>query len=114
MAHGAIGYGAQFKNEAAFHAQQCIEKAIKAYLAFHRIRFRKTHYMDELIKLVRKADREIAESLVDLDRFTAYATAYRYPDSVVKAITFAKAKSEVKVAKRIYDRLIKEIESQTN
>ena len=34
--------------EALFHAQQCAEKAIKAFLTWHQISFKKTHDLDEL------------------------------------------------------------------
>jgi HEPN domain-containing protein len=34
-----------------FHAQQCVEKYLKAYLFFHQKYFRKTHNIAELIEL---------------------------------------------------------------
>jgi hypothetical protein len=37
--------------EALFHAQQCAEKAIKAFLTWHQISFKKTHGLDELKQL---------------------------------------------------------------
>ena len=36
---------------AAFHAQQCAEKALKSLLTFHDIRAGKTHNIDDLLKL---------------------------------------------------------------
>lgn len=33
-----------------FHAQQCAEKALKAYLVYHTITFRRSHDLAELVK----------------------------------------------------------------
>lgn len=35
-------------NDVAFHAQQCAEKAMKAFLVYHERPFRKTHNLTEL------------------------------------------------------------------
>ena len=37
----------------AFHCQQSVEKYLKAYLVRHQIEFRKTHDLDELLKLAK-------------------------------------------------------------
>lgn len=34
-----------------FHAQQCAEKYLKAYLVYHKVEFEKTHDLRELILL---------------------------------------------------------------
>lgn len=109
LAYGAIGYGMHFKNEAAFHAQQCIEKTMKGYLAFHAVRAAKIHDIAELAKLIKKIDAKLAVTFRNADQITAYAVAYRYPDSQVKPITFRTAKAAVNQAKRVYDRLYKEV-----
>src|ERR1700677_4016694 len=57
MAFGALQYGNHFKNEAAFHSQQCVEKAMKGYLAFHRVRPPPTHDLVELARLIKKIDK---------------------------------------------------------
>ena len=61
-----------------FHAQQCIEKYIKAFLTVQGIEFAKTHNIRVLMELIP------AESRPDLDRMwqdrlTDYATSARYP-----------------------------------
>ena len=40
----------------AFHAQQAVEKFIKAYLVKNQIEFRKTHDIAELINLIETKD----------------------------------------------------------
>jgi HEPN domain-containing protein len=37
---------------ALFHAQQAVEKCLKAALAFHEVAYRKTHDLDELVDRV--------------------------------------------------------------
>lgn len=63
-----------------FHAQQSAEKAIKGYLAFHKIRFPKTHDMEILILLVGKHDTALSQELEPAKILTEYAVAYRYPE----------------------------------
>jgi len=40
----------------AFHAQQAVEKFIKAYLVKNQIEFRKTHDIGKLINLIETKD----------------------------------------------------------
>ncbi len=61
-----------------FHAQQVIEKYIKALLTLHNIPFPKTHSIGKLIQLLPPAVRfPLSED--EQDRFTEYATTARYP-----------------------------------
>ena len=64
---------------AAFHAQQCAEKALKGLLTFHDVRAGKTHDISNLLKLS-------VSALPDLEQFkdragvlTTYAVDSRYP-----------------------------------
>ena len=66
-----------------YHSQQAIEKSIKSILAYHDIKFRKTHDIDLLLTLCKDflpsdfagLDKEKA------DRVTSYASDSRYPES---------------------------------
>ena len=64
---------------AAFHAQQCAEKALKGLLTFQDVRAGKTHDISNLLKLS-------VSALPDLEQFkdragvlTTYAVDSRYP-----------------------------------
>ena len=65
--------------DVAFHCQQAAEKALKAFLVWHDVPFRKTHSIEE----IGEACLTIDETLRDLvDRavpLTEYAWRYRYP-----------------------------------
>lgn len=64
-----------------FHMQQYVEKYLKGYLVFHKIDFRKTHDIAELIELCKHASEDF-ETLynLDADSLTVYAAEIRYPD----------------------------------
>jgi HEPN domain-containing protein len=63
----------------AFHAQQAVEKALKAFLIWHELRFRWTHDLSELLKLCRSLDEEFDDFHDVADLLTPYAAAARYP-----------------------------------
>lgn len=64
-----------------FHMQQYVEKYLKGYLVFHKIDFRKTHDIAELIEFCKRVsgDFEVLYSL-ETDSLTVYAAEIRYPD----------------------------------
>ena len=64
---------------AAFHAQQCAEKVLKALLTFHNIRAGKTHEIDNLIGLSKPVLAELAQFEDQAGALTAYAVDSRYP-----------------------------------
>ncbi len=64
-----------------FHAQQAVEKILKAVLAFVLVRYRRTHDLAELIDLLR--DKELLplpEELEEVRRLTPFADEFRYGD----------------------------------
>jgi HEPN domain-containing protein len=81
-----------------FHAQQCIEKYIKALLVLGGIDFPKTHDLEELIRLLGKSAR-ISITAEELDMLTDYATGARYPGW--GDISLAEARKAVRIAKRV-------------
>ncbi len=62
-----------------FHAQQAAEKALKALLVRHQVRFGKTHEMGALLELAEQAAPGIREQLADAEALTPYAVDARYP-----------------------------------
>lgn len=63
IAKACLEQSSEFKNAAAFHAQQCSEKIVKAYLTFKGIRVAKTHDMTILISEVAKVDSKLASRI---------------------------------------------------
>ena len=66
-------------NAVCFHAQQCAEKYLKAFLVFHRIAFPKTHDLLDLLELAKKADPTLELLKSDLTYLEPYAVEFRYP-----------------------------------
>lgn len=69
--------------DALFHYQQAVEKAMKGFLAWHDEPFRKTHSLTELGLVCSRLDPSLESILRKASGLTEYATVYRYPgDSV--------------------------------
>ncbi|WP_437633182.1 HEPN domain-containing protein [Sorangium sp. So ce854] len=63
---------------AAYHLQQAAEKLVKAVLVHRKIHPGVEHRIDVLVRMLDASDPW--QPLLDpLDRFTPYATTYRYP-----------------------------------
>ena len=61
-----------------FHAQQSIEKCLKAVLCVNEIAFRKTHDLVELIDLLRDNKKSLPPDVESLDSLNPYAVTLRY------------------------------------
>ena len=81
-----------------FHCQQAGEKLLKAVLQDNRIRFGKTHDLEEILSLCVGAAPELALLLDDVTLVGDYAVRYRYPG--IRA-TKTQARNAVKAARRI-------------
>jgi len=87
---------------ACFHAQQSVEKYLKAILVLRGIAFPKTHEIKKLLALMSPSDRP-ALSGSEEDRLTDYATVFRYPGEY-EPITLVEARRTVALARRIRTR----------
>ena len=63
----------------AFHSQQAVEKALKAFLVWRQVEFPKTHDIRRLLELSASADPDMAETLAGAAELTPYGVEYRYP-----------------------------------
>lgn len=61
-----------------FHAQQAVEKALKAAIASRGLDFPFTHDLGVLMQLCEDAGLELPADLTEADRLTPYAAALRY------------------------------------
>lgn len=62
----------------AYHAQQCTEKYLKAYLVFHRIDFPYTHNISRLLELCDEKSKW-PEEVYEAEELTPFAITTRYP-----------------------------------
>ena len=63
-----------------FHAQQAVEKMVKAVLSAKRIRYRYTHDLRELVLLLRKNHVAFPEDLKDVSQLNPFAVGLRYDE----------------------------------
>jgi HEPN domain-containing protein len=83
----------------AYHAQQCAEKCLKAFLVFQNVDFPYTHNIRSLLTLC-EALADWPAALGDAQELTAYAVTARYPgeDSIV---TDEEARRAVRLAEQV-------------
>lgn len=82
-----------------FHAQQCVEKYLKALLVLKGIDFPKTHDVSRIVSFLPKSV-GIKLTAEEQGRLTSYATVTRYPGDY-GPISLAEARKAVKIARRI-------------
>ncbi len=63
-----------------FHAQQSIEKALKAVLFLKRVEFRRTHDLEELASLLLDIGETLPFDLESLRYINPYAVEFRYQE----------------------------------
>jgi HEPN domain-containing protein len=83
----------------AYHAQQCAEKHLKAYLVFHAVDFPFSHNLRRLLELC-AAQADWAEQLRDADELTPYAITARYPGED-EEVSEVEARRAVEIALRV-------------
>jgi HEPN domain-containing protein len=82
-----------------FHAQQCVEKYLKALLVLKGAGVPRTHDLRVLMKLLPAAlrpDLDVSQQ----DRLTEYATVARYPGDY-EPLPLSEARAAVRLARRI-------------
>jgi HEPN domain-containing protein len=82
-----------------YHAQQCVEKYIKALLVFRATPFPKTHNIRVLSALLPPKFRPKLDSDAQ-DRLTRYATVLRYPGAGPD-VPLPEARNAVVIARRV-------------
>ncbi len=76
---------------ACFHAQQCVEKYLKARLIEEQIAFPKTHDLTRLLKLLEPVEPFWIAYQEQLRLLNDYGVEYRYPGLVAEKETARKA-----------------------
>ena len=87
-------------SDALFHCQQAVEKALKAFLAWHDVVFRKTHDLGELGRQCVAINPTLEPDLRIAAGLTEYAWRFRYPGDMVEPEQQA-AEAAVRVAESV-------------
>lgn len=83
----------------AYHAQQCAEKYIKAYLVLQCVDFPYTHNIASLLELCTE-HAHWSESLTDAEELTPFAITSRYPGED-EEVSKAEAVRAIEIAERV-------------
>jgi len=83
----------------SFHAEQCVEKYLKAFLVYKGIDFPRTHDIERLVALLPE-NIWLRLSIEEQRRLTAYATVTRYPGEY-EPIGLREAQQSVRLARRV-------------
>lgn len=82
-----------------FHAQQCVEKYLKALLTWRSLRFPRTHDIMESVARLAERDRP-ALTIEESETLTRYATVTRYPGDY-EPLSLTEARTAVRLARRV-------------
>jgi len=85
-----------------FHAQQCAEKCLKAYLTHADQHIERTHDLKKLVETCISFDGEFQNLIEPAEALTDYAVNTRYPEDWIE-IPFDEAKSAIQNAEWIMD-----------
>lgn len=72
-----------------FHAQQAVEKSLKAVMAWHEVEFPFSHDLGRLMRECESAGLALPASLAGADRLTPYAARLRYGFETAADVTRA-------------------------
>ncbi len=84
----------------AFHAQQLVEKSLKAVLAARDLPFDRSHDLIRLAKILEDSGLSLPVSLDDLGKLNPYAVVFRYDDSDIEIITREQAVELARMIKK--------------
>ena len=75
----AKGIAPDYFDAICFHAQQCAEKYLKAFLVEQNIEFERTHDLEDLLRNILKRNREFEFIKRDLEFLNRFSVKVRYP-----------------------------------
>jgi HEPN domain-containing protein len=97
LGRAALNAPGVLPEDAAFHAQQCAEKALKALLLHHEVAFPKTHNIEVLLDLLKTQGLNIPKGVDESFELSEYAVQTRYPGEW-EPVTKAEARKSIERA----------------
>ena len=79
----------------SFHAQQAVEKCLKAALFAHEIEFGRTHDLVKLAHLLRGRGIVVSVSDSQLRRLSPFAVTFRYDEADIESVAQEEAAKQV-------------------
>ena len=94
-----------------FHAQQAAEKAIKGFLCWHDLPFRKTHNLLEIGEAAVAVDPALEPALRRAAPMTEYAWRFRYPGDATEP-PIEEAREALVIANEVFESLLSRLPSE--
>jgi len=107
-AHEVSAPDAGLWGDVLFHSQQAAEKAMKAFLAWHDVPFRKTHNLEELGRRCAALDATLGALADQAAPLTEYAWKFRYPGETAEPER-EEAEQALAVARNVYDAILNRV-----
>ena len=92
----------EFRDIVVFHAQQAVEKYLKALLTRHQTEFPKTHVIRRLLLLLQPVEPTLADALEDANWLSPFGVDIRYPADFPETLPGDEARA-VELAARVKD-----------
>lgn len=86
----------------AYHAQQCAEKHLKAYLVYIGVDFPYTHNISRLLELCGEQGENWPKNIEDAEELTPFAITTRYPGEDAEVVKEEAVRS-IEIATRVRD-----------
>ena len=93
---------------AVFHCQQAAEKALKAFLVWHDVPFRKTHDLKEIGEACVELDTNLMGFVGRAVPLTEYAWKFRYPGEP-EAPSLEEVEAAFALATEVYEAILKRL-----
>jgi HEPN domain-containing protein len=94
-----------FTAAAVFHAEQAAEKAMKGFLAWHDVPFRRTHDLAEVGHQCASLEPSLEPLLMRAASLTQYAWKFRYPGEPAEP-SREEAEIAIALAREAYDAIV--------
>ena len=96
-----------------FHCQQAIEKALKAFLTWHDVPFRKTHDLARLGKQCLTIESALEPIVTEAEVLSAYAWRFRYPGAPYEP-TLEEAQTAFSLAEETVNAILSRLPAETH
>ena len=100
----------EFRDIVVFHAQQAVEKYLKALLTRHQTEFPKTHVIRRLLLLLQPAEPALADALEDANWLSPFGVDIRYPADFPETLPGDEARA-LELARRVKSAVMAALEA---
>jgi len=100
-----------FPELSCFHAQQCVEKALKALLLQLHVEFPRTHDLARLLDLLKTARIDLPAEVDEAFALTQYAVQTRYP-GIWEPVTRQEAREAALIAAQVLEWVERQLDAK--